>query len=98
MGENNPRVTNAQLYEVVTTMQKQLNELMSEKGYGGRLLSLEKDMKAVTKTANETDVTVNGNGKDGMKQELLRLQQTIKIMVSLAKWLLSPVLGGLVTA
>ncbi len=96
MGENNPRITNAQLYEVVTTMQKQLNDLMSEKGYGGRLLSLEKDMAAVSKIASDTRETVYGNGKDGMKQDLASVKNTLRIVVALAKWLLSPVLGGLV--
>lgn len=87
------RVTNAELYQEVLAMRKELGSFMAADGYGGRLLLAEKAIKDQTNAIIELDHTINGNGKTGMKADLQEVKHTVKIMLAILKWVMTPILG-----
>ena len=91
MGEG--RITNAQLFTEIAELRKIVTDFTSAEGYGGRLKLLAKRVDDVEVLANKTKDTVEGNGKDGLKKEFYTLKHTVTIIIALAKWLLTPVLG-----
>ena len=87
------RITNAQLFTEIAELRKIVTDFTSAEGYGGRLKILAKRVDDVETLAHKTEVTVEGNGKDGLKKEFYTLKHTVSIIIALGKWLLTPVLG-----
>ena len=92
------RITNAQLYEEIKSMRKQMDNLLSAEGYAGRLLVLSQRVDTYSKLTLDTHVAVfgNGDGKPGIKGELADVRHTVRTILSLTRWVLTPILGAIV--
>ena len=97
------RVSNSEIYGAVLVMQRQFNDFTSADGWGGRVLALEKESAENCKDITSLQHEVLGNGKPGVKKELievkmdlLEVKHDVKTTLAIVRWVMTPIFVGLV--